>query len=800
MNTRWRKIAGDLRQHRAQIFIVLLVLVVGATGVVAALNAHAVLQREIDSSYRRSSSPDLAFWFEKVEPRLLDLVRAQPGVADADARRVINTKVLGKRVGDWLPMRLVVVNDLAEQRVGVVHQHGGEHWPEGNAGLLIEQSSMPLLSQTLGDAVRVRLPGGGEVSMPISGIVHDTAVAPGYMERLVYAYCTPAVAARLGQDQMLDQLVVMADERSHVAPLSSALQAMLAANDAAPLRAEVLRNVHPHAQLMSALLWLLRSFAVMGFVCSAALAVFVVSLWMKRETRQVGIMKTLGARTHQLAFQYLALVGPLVALATGIALVAGTALGNWLINDTALEQNIDIGRWSVPRGLLLMEVLCTIGIPLIAMALPIFRAARMSAREAIQDAGITAPVNGSRLARFIKLPGDQRWTFALRNTVRRKWRLAFTVTGLALGGAVLLTAVNYYKSLMGVIDAVVEDRGHDLHVVLQRPIEPAKLEEIARDIPGVAIAEAWRRAGVEIVRGGAGGPVTSHEAEAGGHAGARTSVSAQLFGHPADTHLPRLTIQEGRWPEPGEASAVVATRPLQRRVPGVNVGSEVTLQLREQRTTVRVVGLVDEISTRAFYTDAPTFEAITGVRDLASELRVRAVDRNDLDPIVAAVDQALLDERLAAGPIVTRWGIRESYDEHFRDFVTLCVIVSVATALVGAMCLIAFACLNVLKRAREIGVLRTIGAAPRDVMRMFMAESGMIVGSSLVIGVGISFPASVAFNDFTSSFALLIPIPLVFSWGALVAVCAGVPVVMLGVWVAIARMLRLSVRDTLAYE
>jgi putative ABC transport system permease protein len=259
MNTRWRKISGDLRQHRAQIFIVLLVLAVGATGVVAALNAHAVLQREIDSSYRRSSSPDLAFWFEKVEPRLLDLVRAQPGGSDADARRVINTKVLGKRVGDWLPMRLVVVNDLAEQRVGVVHQHGGEHWPEGNAGLLIEQSSMSLLSQTLGDAVRVRLPGGGEVSMPISGIVHDTAVAPGYMERLVYAYCTPAVAARLGQDPMLDQLVVIADERSHVAPLSSSLHAMLAASNAAPLRAEVLRNVHPHAGLMSALLWLLRS-------------------------------------------------------------------------------------------------------------------------------------------------------------------------------------------------------------------------------------------------------------------------------------------------------------------------------------------------------------------------------------------------------------------------------------------------------------------------------------------------------------------------------------------------------------
>jgi putative ABC transport system permease protein len=778
MNTRWRKIAGDFRQHRAQIGIALLVLAIGATGVVAALDAHAVLRREIEESYRASRSPDLVFWFENVEPRLLELVRAHPGVADADARRVSNTRVLGRRAGDWLPMRLVVMNDLVKQRVGVVHRHDDQGWPAGDAGLLIEQSSLPLLSQKRGDALRVRLPGGEQVAMPMAGIVHDTAIAPGYMERLVYAYGTPAVAARLGQEPILDQLIVIADEGSDVAGLSASLQAMLAASGAVPLRSDVMTNVHPHAGLMSALLWLLRGFGMMAFVCSAALAVFVISLWMKRETRQVGIMKTLGARTHQIAFQYLALVGPLVALATGIALVAGTALGDWLIHDTALEQNIDVGRRGVPRDLLIMEVLCTIGIPLVAMALPILRAARISAREAIQDPGITAPARGSRLARFIRLPGDRRWTFALRNTVRRKWRLAVTVTGLGMSGALLLTAVNHYESLMAVIDTVVEDRGHDFQVALQRPIEPAALEAVARELPGVAMAEAWRRAGVEIAPGQAAG------ADAGPHA-----AHAQLYGYPVDTRLPRLTIREGRWPEPGESGAVVVTRPLARRTPGVKVGAEVTLQLRQQRTTVRVVGLVDELAIRALYTDAPTFEAITGMRTLG-----------DIDPVVAAVDQALLDRRLAAGPVLTRWGIRESYDEHFRGATTLSVIVSVAIALIGAIALIAFACLGILERAREIGVIRTMGATPRDIRRMFLAESGIVVGASLAIGIGISFPASLAFNDFTSGFALLIPIPLVFSWGALAAVCAGVPVVMLGVWVALARMLRMSVRETLAYE
>jgi hypothetical protein len=342
----------------------------------------------------------------------------------------------------------------------------------------------------------------------------------------------------------------------------------------------------------------------------------------------------------------------------------------------------------------------------------------------------------------------------------------------------------------------MNDRGHDLQVVLQRPMAPAALAALARDIPGVAVAEAWSRDSVEIVREDAA--PAAHGPS--GHAGAHQGVTVQLSGYPTATRLPRLTIREGRWPAPGEAGAAVATRPLQRRVHGVNVGAEITLQHHGQRTNVRVVGLVDEISTQALYVEAPVFEAITGTRELAAELRVRVRDRDQLDAIVAAVDQVLLDPRLAAGPITTRRGIRESYDEHFRGVLALCIIVAVAAALIGAICLVAFACLGVLERAREIGVIRTLGATPHDVMRMFLAESGIIAGASLALGVGIAVPASIAFNDFTSGFALLIPIPLVFSWGALAAVCAGVPVVMLAVWLAISRMLHISVRDILAYE
>ena len=40
MNTQWRKIAGDFRERRLQIFLIAVILIFGIGGVIAALNAR----------------------------------------------------------------------------------------------------------------------------------------------------------------------------------------------------------------------------------------------------------------------------------------------------------------------------------------------------------------------------------------------------------------------------------------------------------------------------------------------------------------------------------------------------------------------------------------------------------------------------------------------------------------------------------------------------------------------------------------------------------------------------------------
>jgi putative ABC transport system permease protein len=787
MNTQWRKIAGDFREHRLQILLIAVVLVAGTAGVIAALNARTVLAREIDRSYERANGADIMLWFDKVEPGIVELVRSRPNVAAVEPRATAFTRIEGKS-GEWFPMRLTVLRDFANQTVNLIHRESGD-WPVKTGGIFIEQSGLALLDSS--DSVRIRTATGDVATIPMRGFLHDTAVAPSTQDRMIYGYITPEVATMLGLKADLDQLLVKLKARgsmSEVTEFADDLSGWLKTKNLAPLRVDVLNNTHPHAMLMTAMLRVLEVLAGIAFICSATLAACVISLWMRREVRQVGVMKTLGARSGQLAFQYLTLVAPLVLIAVVLAFPIGTAVGRWVVKYHQTMLNIDVADASVPIGLTLKELAIALIVPFVAMALPISRAARMSPRRAIQDPGIIAPRGPTAItSRLIRMPGDRRWSFALRNSFRRPWRLALTLIALSAGGALLLTAHNNYESLMRVIDRALANRGHDIEVQLQRPAPAAQLEAVARAVPDVEIAEAFQRAGVNLV------------ADDSGAVAVREGRRMLLGGYPVATRLLRLPLREGRWPGPESPNEVVINRQVVEASPGLQIDSEITLKYRERLTKVRVTGIVEEIGSPVIYAALPVCENVTGLGDASAVLRVKC--RNGREQLVAgALEQALLNAHLIPSQINTKSEFRSSLEEHFAVVGSVMKMIALASALVGAITLVATVSLGVLERGREIGVIRAIGAQPRAVLAIFLVEggAGALLSAALSVAGGIFLARFL--NGMAERQLLHVAVPLHISLMGMAVLSSGIIVVILAVWLAVSRILRLSVRDALAYE
>jgi putative ABC transport system permease protein len=766
-----------------------LILVLGTAGVVAALNARAVMAREIEKSYQAANGADIILWFDNVTPRLLELVRGRPNVAEVDAKATGFSRVTGKS-GDSFAMRISVLPDFKYQKVNLVHRDNGG-WPESEDGLFIEQSGSSLLGVREGESLQIRTSGNATVTVRLAGFVHDTAVAPSTQDRLIYGYVRPAGAAALGLTGEMNQLLVKLTRRGGVGDVTEYaddLSDWLKRQGSAPLRVDALNNTHPHAMLMTMMLRILEILALIAFICSATLAGCVISLWMRRELRQIGIMKTLGARSWQLARQYVVLVAPMVLLAMVVAFPLGAAIGSWVVKYDQRMLNIDVADWSVPRSLWLKEVLFAVGVPLLAMALPIWRAARMSPRKAIQDPGIVAPRGPIGLtSRLIKMPGNRRWSFALRNSFRRPWRLTLTVLALSAGGALFLTAHNNYESLMRVIDAALANRGHDIEVQLQAPAPAAALESIARAVPGVEIAEAFRRTNVTAVT------------DNGRSVAVREGRRMQLTGYPIETRLLRLPLREGGWPLPAETRAVVINRQVQEAIPGLGLGVEMAVRFRERTSRLRVVGIVEEIGSPVIYAPFPAFETVTSLGDASTILRIKAQgDRQDI--VAGAVEQALLDGQVASGFVSTKSEFRASLEEHFAVVGSVMKMIALASALVGAITLIATVSLGVIERAREIGVIRAIGARPRSVIAVFLVEGGAVGLLSAVVAVAGGILFTILLNGMAERQLLHVAVPLYLSRLGLGLLSSGLLLIITGVWLVVSRILRMSVRDALAYE
>ncbi|HET7769361.1 MAG TPA: ABC transporter permease, partial [Chloroflexota bacterium] len=739
---------------------------------------------------------------------LADSAARVEGVAAAEGIRSATVRV---KTGpdQWRALALTARQDFQRQSLDKVAPVQGA-WPPPRRELVIERSAFSLLNAAVGDEVTIEARDGKRQQVRIAGTAHDIGSPPAIFTGEVYGYATletfewlgllpggPAPGAageanpsRRAFTQLAITVAERPDDEAHIKEVAERVKRRVEQAELTVSGIDVpTPGEHPANEVIQPLLLTMGVLGTFSLFLSGFLVVNTVTALLTQQVPQIGVMKALGAGSGQLLRMYLGTVLVYGALAFLVAAPLAAGAGYGLSAYLASIVNFDLNGFSAPTEALLLEAGVALLVPLLAALWPVLSGTRLTVREALSARGGTGTLGRGWLDRAIeRLRGLPRpLLLSLRNTFRRKARLALTLTTLTLGGAIFIGVLSLRSSIMVTLEQALEYFQYDVEVTLaDRYRADAVIEEALR-VPGVTGAEVWAIGNVRLV-----------------HPDGREGNNTTIFAPPAETRMVKPTLVEGRWLAPDDTDAIVLNTEALKGFGGVRVGDTITLRLGKKDTTWRVVGTVRSTLTGPIvYAPFPTYSRLEGSPGRAARLQV-TTERHDTaaQEVVATALKTRLDEsRLRVAATVTVGSLREGMVKQIDTIIFLMAAMAILMAVVGGLGLMGTMSINVLERTREIGIMRAIGAPTRAMLQIFVTEGVLIGGLSWAVGAVVAVPISKLMSDaigqalFQTQLTYAFSLPGAGVWLGTVLALAALASVL-----PAARAARLTVREVLAYE
>jgi putative ABC transport system permease protein len=563
--------------------------------------------------------------------------------------------------------------------------------------------------------------------------VYDPSLSPSPQEQRGRAYLS---SAALGGafDQLKVQIAgpggTPSHDRAAIVAAASEIGQWLQREQALVVREIQVPQpyAHPHQWQADALLAALLAGAAATLLLSAILAATMLGNLFTRHIPQIGIMKAIGARTGRIGRYYLTMIVLIAVAATVLAAGPAIWLGRTAVATFLGFLGIQPASLWAPAWAYAVVLAAGLSLPPLLALVPLIRASRTTVRAAIDHhGGAAAPGRVFRLGRLRGL--NRALVMAVRNTVRRPARFWLSAGLLATAGMVFVAGMSLSDGTNAVVEQKRRERTWDVDVQLARPVSLDDLNRVLGAVPGVRRVDV-----LNVTPAGVAGPgripVTRTYPDQG-HG--RVSVTAV----PAGMAAPKLL--EGRWLTPGETGAVVLNQITRdNTVPGARAGDTIQLIVGGKTTTWRVAGIAEEtLHGAGVYATAEGFAAAMGRPPQGNQLRVITDEHDEAArrASAAAVGSALA----AAGVEVSSAASVSRADAvtqgHLGPVILILLGIALPLGVVGVVGLASTMSANVLDRTREFGVMHAIGARPKTVRRIVIAEGVILAVASCLLAV-----------------------------------------------------------------
>jgi len=713
------------------------------------------------------------------------------------------------------------------------------HAPQGGDQALLDADTADKKHVRIGDTLTV-LAQPGTFKVRIVGIATFTTTNPG--AALVFLDPKTAATQLLGSADKATSISVDAAKGVTDARLKSRVVAAIGTGtyDVRTADEQAKSASSDLGGFLDVIKYVMLGFAGIAVLVGIFLIVNTFSMLIAQRTRELGLLRALGADRRQVRRSVLTeavllgVVGSSVGLAVGIGLAAGLIrlMGTFGMNLKTAEMVV---TWGTPVAAYVVGV----GVTFVAAYLPARRAATVSPMAALADAEVadvgrplrTRAIVGSvvgvlgaaalvgcatatrtassasllglgvvltLVATVIAGPllvrpvirvlgaafpalfgsiGRMSQRNALRNPRRTGATAAALMVGLALVGGMSVASASMSKSFDQQIDKTL---GADF-VIQNSNFVPFSQEvtDKVRGTQGVGLVVRQRFAPVAVTLPD----------------GKRIKTTAAGYDDAVDD-IAHVTYSSGN------SAAALAPGSLGMDVTfakdhHVRLGSTIPVEFPAgQKTDLKVAALTDQEGSGGFGMQGGLFFGITTVEKYIPGGQDSALYVNASPGTSADTLRANLKKTLAPYPQVQ---VRDEADYKKLVHDQIAVLLYLVYALLGLAIIIAVLgvvntlALSVVERTREIGLLRAIGLGRRQLRRMIRLESVVIAVFGAVLGLALGLVWGVCTQQVLAlqgMKALAIP------WGTIVAVVIGSAVV--GIVAALLPALRASRMNVLA--
>lgn len=809
MKPRWRKVLHDLIDNKGRTLLVVFSIAVGIFSIGMIAGAHQIISNDMSVSYSANQPANIEMRMSNFDDDVLSSIQGQKDVMNAEARRVFNVRVRVPGTEKWTTLDMIAFEDFEQNTINLLNPIEGATVPKKRE-VMLEQDALEDLDVGLGGLLEFQLPDGSTKTLPVVGIVQDTAAGAGDFLASPFAYITTDTLQYLGQPKLYNRALITVsgdgDDNSYIREVGVNLKDNIEKGDAVVVRSRVsLTHEHPLASTINAVLGILMALGILIVFLSSSLIANTLSALLNQHLRHIGVIKLIGGQRRQVFRMYITLIMAFGVLALLIAVPFGGIGAYQLAQYMASQLGFNLLGYRIVPMALVIQLLVGVLVPLAAGLGPVINGSRITVLSALSgdvaDDEVQVKDGEMRLSWFdwmqvkvthllagrgIHIP--RPFVISLRNTFRRKSRLALTLFTLTMGGAIFIAVFNVRVTLHDYIGQIGKYFVADVSVDFDKPYRLSEIEQKVMQVDGIQRVEGWQFVSGDLLD--SKGDVLEN---------------INIFGPPADSDLIEPILVAGRWIQPDDVRKMAVSEGSLQYYPGLKPGDIMKLKIEGREEDWEVIGIFKFVDREGVLAYAP-YEYVSQINDLANQsFSFRLVtdkhDRAYQDAKAEELDKYFRDHGYKVRVAQAGRATLDSAVESLDILVVFLLVMAILTAIVGSMGLTGTMGMNVLERTREIGITRAIGADDRAVMRTVIAE-GVVIGMiSFVLAIIVSFPITFLLSRIVSVAVFQSPIDTVFTytgyaiWLALVLVLSTVASIL-----PARNAARLTIREVLAYE